>query len=459
MKQESTPTIQVAEKPYRFLTKASKRHAVMYGGAASAKSWQTAIYLVLHKFGRESGVGILCVRKTRPSVKASCYALIKTILSMAGMVSGKHYIENKTELTITSKLTGSWFRFGGLDDPEKIKSIEGINYVWVEEATEISRSDYLQLNLRCRAYNPSGSKNRLYRTFNPVDPAGNKWLKDLTDNPPADTEVLKVTHTDNPFLAQEERDQIENLINEDDQYDKIYRLGEWATPTFIIYNNWDIVDLVPNGYNITYYGIDFGYTSPSAIVKCQTNEEAKDVYISEDVYRTRLTNSDLIEQIKACGITFNDVIVADAAEPDRIEEIRQAGYNIWPASKGQGSLTEGIDRCKRKRLHILDTAINIIEEIQGYKNKVDKDENVLEEPVPFRDHAMDAMRYAIKKLDTDLGIVLGIDFVSPTADDVIHERYVLCTEEFIGETAEEAANREGKEFMDNLENDDMWESI
>jgi len=438
------PKIQVAAKPYNFLRKNRQRHSLLYGGAGSAKSWQIAIYLVLYKFLREPGVGILCVRKTRPSVKASCYALIKTILAKAKI----SYTENRTELIITSSDSGAWFKFAGLDDPEKVKSIEGINYVWCEEATELSVSEYRQLNLRCRAKNIYG-RNRMYRSFNPVDPMGNKWLKDITDNHPDDTEVLKLTHIDNPFLGEDDREQIEKLRGEDEQYDKIYRLGEWATPTFIIYTNWDNVNMVPGGYNIIYYGIDFGYTSPTAVVKVQTDNTARDVYLSEVVYQTKLTNSDLIAKIKASEITEADTIIADAAEPDRIEEIRQAGYNIWPANKGQGSVLEGIDRCKRKRLHVLESSTNIIDELKGYKNKVDKDENVLEEPLPFRDHAMDAMRYAIKRLDTDLGIVLGVTIIDPSSDPVEHERYVLGGEgEGWGEDVDNT--------IEGLKNDDMW---
>jgi len=420
-KRDKIPKIQVAKKPFEFLRNNKLRYSVIYGGAGSAKSWQVAIYLITHKFLTEPGVGIMCVRKTRPSVKISCYALIKHLLDKLEI----EYVENKTELIITSVQTGAWFKFSGLDDPEKIKSIEGINYIWIEEATEITKKDDMQLNLRCRAVNRYG-QNRIYRTFNPIDPIGNAWLKEITDKLNGETkglkyqlyntEVLHVTHKDNPFLAPEEREQIENLQNEDKEYDKIYRLGQWATPTYIVYDNWDIVQKIPEDCHLTYYGVDFGYVNPSAVVKCQTNDEGKDVYLSEVIYQTKLTNTELIEKMKM-SIDFNDIIVADAAEPDRIEEIRGAGFNAIPATKGKNSLTEGIDRCKRKRLHILESSANIIKELKGYKYKVDKSDNILEEPLPFRDHAMDAMRYAIKKLDTDLNISTGFTFFELENED------------------------------------------
>jgi phage terminase large subunit len=105
-----------------------------------------------------------------------------------------------------------------------------------------------------------------------------------------------------------------------------------------------------------------------------------------------MTNGDLIERIQ--GIIFNksSCIYADSAEPDRIEEIKRAGFNILPADK---SVKDGIDLMKRLQLKISKSSSNIIKEIRAYSWKKDKDKNVLDEPVKFKDHAMDAIRYAV----------------------------------------------------------------
>ncbi len=404
--------IQIAGPMWEYLTNAKKRHIFSYGGAGSAKSWQMAIYLCTQKAMLQPGVGILVVRKTGPAVRASCYVLIKSILNKLNV----KYTENKTEMVITLKATGAWFKFTGLDDVEKVKSIEGINYIWVEETTEIKNSDYWQLNLRCRAHNNYGI-NHIYSSFNPTDPESNLWLKKITDKAPDNADVGKFTYLDNPFLSAEEVAVIEDLVNVDAQFDKIYRLGEWATPTEIIYNNWDIVKRIPSEMNIVYFGTDFGYTNPAAVIKITTNDEAKDVYVEEIVYETRLTNPQLIDRAGQNGLNKTDPDIADSAEPDRIAEFRQAGYNVYPAYKGPGSVNEGIDRVRCKRLHILESAANIQSELRGYKNKVNKDGDVLEDPVPFKDHAMDALRYAIKRMDTDLNIPLGIVYAEDEPED------------------------------------------
>jgi len=85
-------------------------------------------------------------------------------------------------------------------------------------------------------------------------------------------------------------------------------------------------------------------------------------------------------------------IYADSAEPDRIQEIFAAGFNIHPSVKG---VTAGIDVVKRFRMHITKGSPNIEKEIRGYSWKRDKNGNILDEPIRFNDHAMKAIEYAV----------------------------------------------------------------
>jgi len=393
-------SIKVSKKQYKFLqANTDRRFIYLLGGAGSAKSWTVAQFLLIEKLYKEAGIGILALRKTRPSVRSSCLMLIKYWLGQMGVP----YDENKTELIITAP-NGSFIKFDSVDDVEKKKSMEGINYVWIEEATELTEREAMQLNLRCRAANPHGV-NQLYFTNNPIDPIGNAWLKTRTDNAAVhedaegkkDSACLTVTHLDNPFLPQAERNQIEELADLDREYDLIYRQGKWATPTHIIYTNWNIVESFPEGCENVGYGLDFGFVNPTALVKIGIRDSL-DVYIQEVIYESNLTNTELISQLKSLGI-YNSTIVADCAEPDRIVEIEQAGFEIMPCAKGPGSVVYGIDCCKRKRLHIVRGSDNVQTEIKGYKHKTDRMGNVLEEPLGYKDHAMDAMRYYLSMID------------------------------------------------------------
>ncbi len=118
------------------------------------------------------------------------------------------------------------------------------------------------------------------------------------------------------------------------------------------------------------------------------------------VYQSHLTNSDLIERVKKeIPQQFADVALlrADESEPDRIEEFKRAGFRIEAAPKGKNSVRDGIDFCKRIKMHICDESVNLIKEMRGYKWK-EKDGQILDEPVKYLDHALDGARYALTAL-------------------------------------------------------------
>lgn len=394
--------LRVARRPYKWLSEShTARFNLLYGGSSSAKSWSLGLYLTLEKFWKLSGVGLLIVRKTHPSVRISCWRLIHHWLSELDLL--RRCRVNSTNSMIYGP-NGSFMQFTGLDDPEKLKSAEGINYVWIEEATEITEHNLWQLHIRCRNNNPH-ENNSIWLSFNPVDPVKNKWLRDMTKLAPEGTylqrpiRVLMVTYKDNPFLSREEQATIEGLADSDEEYNKIYRLGEWATPTNIIFDNWAIVENFPEITDYG-YGLDFGYANPTALVWCGVKDET-DLYLREEIYETKLHNMQLVERFAQVGVNRGgDVIVADSAEPAYIDEIADAGYNVYPCEKtgGQGQASfvrTGIDRMKRYRIHIHKDSTHLIEEFGQYKWRSNKDGEVLDEPVKFQDHGIDAARYYV----------------------------------------------------------------
>ena len=113
--------------------------------------------------------------------------------------------------------------------------------------------------------------------------------------------------------------------------------------------------------------------------------------MEQKLYQSQMTTEELIERLRQL-VPKGAEIYADSAEPDRIEQIYRAGFNIKPAEK---AVKAGIDAVNTYRLHINPESAEMIKEIQNYKFKVDKNGNRLEEPVKFNDHAMDALRYAL----------------------------------------------------------------
>lgn len=383
--------IKTIGKIYRFLTDASsKRFLYLLGGAGAGKSWSVALRLV-HIALQQPGVGILCTRKTKPAVRSSCLPLIRYYLDC--IIPGQ-YREHKGHMIIRLP-NGSVFRFDSLDDIEKKKSMEGINYWWAEETTELNAREFMRMNLTVRAKNRH-SCNQVICSFNPIDPVGNEWLKNLADMAPSsdDSAMLHVTYLDNTFLDEDSRREIEKLAGVDAEYDSIYRKGEWATPTGIIFSNWDIVDDLPAGGSRG-YGLDFGFNNPAALIAVV--EKDQDIWLDELVYERGLTNADLMARFNVLGMHRNDEIIADCAEPKAIEEIGRGGWNIHPCVKGEDSVRHGIRQMKQRRMHITRRSTNLLDEIRAYKWRVNRAGQVLDDPVDFNNHAMDAIRYKVTK--------------------------------------------------------------
>jgi len=355
-----------------------KQFVVNVGGAGSSKSYSIAQLLIQTLFN-EQNHKIAIGRKTFPALRMTAYKLVIDLLKDYGLY--KLDCHNKTENIYVNPLKNSSMQFFSLDDPEKIKSAD-FNDIWLEEANEFTYEDYLVLKMRLRA--PSSKMNKLYLTLNPIDE--NNWIAmKLSKDPTVD--IIRSTYKDNPFLTPEYIAILENLINEDANYYRIYVLGEWGKLENIIYPNWQVIDDMPGEFQQQAYGLDFGYVNPTALAHIGIID--KDLYIDELLYQTQMTNSDLISRL----LTFPRLdIYADSAEPQRIEELKRSRLNCYPADK---DVKLGIDLVKRQNIKITKRSINIIKEIRGYQRKKDKDGNVLEEPVKFNDHILDAIRYGV----------------------------------------------------------------
>jgi len=382
----------------RFLIESRKRINVLYGGAGSGKSYTVAQHLLINKLYQEKDIRILVVRKTLPALRITAYQLVLDLLEEYELP----YLLNKTEMTI---LVGrNRMLFKSLDDPEKIKSYEG-NYVWIEEASEISHKDFMQLNLRLRRRtNGRGFGNQMFLTFNPINEY--HWLNEkLVQGNRKDTKINQSTYQDNIFLDQSYIDELNALKDEDEMYYQIYALGEWGVRKNVIYSNYEIIKAKdwPDSFDETIYGLDFGYNNPSALLQIGFKDEIPSitekhtgkylsVYERELLYKTGLTNMDLIKELEKLIKVKTDNIYADSAEPARIEEIGRSGFNIYESDK---DVKMGIDYVNRQKVKIHEDSVNHISEKRGYKWKEDKDGHALEEPVKFRNHLQDTERYAL----------------------------------------------------------------
>ena len=123
------------------------------------------------------------------------------------------------------------------------------------------------------------------------------------------------------------------------------------------------------------------------------------LHVKELLYKTGLTNSDIISELDRLEIPKREYIIADSAEPKSIEEIKRAGYLIRPSKKGADSIRQGIDILKRHKLHYIGD--NLEKEFMSYRWKEDKEGNLVNSPEDKHNHALDAARYVALNLIGD----------------------------------------------------------
>ena len=386
-------------KVFKETLKAQSKIILNIGGARSGKSYALAQLLIM-KALNYPGLNIGITRKTMPALKMTARRLILDLLSQYGLYQSANF--NKTENYY--QLNKSRLQFFSLDDPEKIKSSE-FNYLWLEEATEFTYQDYLVLLTRLSAPTQEPLKNQIFLTLNPTDI--NCWIAKYLLNQ-KEVCVIKSTYRDNKFLSKDYIQTLLSLKTYNKQAYKIFALGEWGASDSLIYTNWQPVQKEPLSYDEIFWGLDFGFNNPTALVKIFLKD--KIYFVEEKLYKTHLTNTLLIEELKKL-ISLKErsqIIYADSAEPDRIAEISSAGFNIKPALK---NVLDGIMFIKSCALNIIKESPALIKELQSYSWKTTLNGQITEEPVKFNDHALDALRYAIYTHKTEQEKEVQISFI------------------------------------------------
>lgn len=362
------------------------RELVFYGGSGSGKSTSVA-QILLKRFldTKLPPARMLFSRKWLSALKNTLLVDCIRVLQAWGAYDRIEHNKNESYMRVGRNRID----FLGLDNPEKIKGAE-YNFIWLEEATDFDLDDVRQLRLRL-GRNKANENAKYVFTFNPIDAQHWTWT-DLVQTEKPGRVVRLSTYKDNlRNLSPEWIADLLDLEEQDENYYRIYALGEPGVLQNVIYSKYRVADYqIPRPDCI---GIDFGYNNATAVVGIKQLPDRLQVW--EILYQSRMTNADLIAWLTAHRDTWSIQpsvpLYADSAEPNRIEELRRAGFNARSADK---SVKDGIDFCKAQTLEIHSSASNLIREIQTYKYREDRSGRVYDEPVKFNDHAMDAMRYA-----------------------------------------------------------------
>ena len=369
------------------------RFNVYYGGAGSGKSHfvMQKVLLKCLQYKRK----LLVVRKVGNTLKDSVWAMcLKLLYQMPQVIKSI----NKSEYTI-ELINGTIILFKGLDDPEKIKSIEGITDIVIEEASELTEDDFDQLNLRLRA---SSGMLQIHLMFNPVSKANWVYKRFFENGTPEDTVIIHTTYKDNPYLPKEYTDSLLRLEKTNPAYYKIYAIGDFATLDKLVFPV-KTVRLVSEDETkdlLFWIGMDFGYTNdPTAITWGYCDNANHHLYITGEYDKKGMTNDVIAKVITDLGFS-KERIVADSAEPKSIAELRRLGINrIMAAVKGPDSVKNGIDRIQRYDIIIDERCTNTIEEFDNYTWVKDKKTGeYINQPVDMFNHHIDSIRYGTQNV-------------------------------------------------------------
>jgi len=376
---------------YSHLHDSKKKIIIEQGGTRSGKTHNIVLWMINTILSYE-GLTFSIGRKELRTVRYTVLKDFISILSMMGLYDENRL--NKTDLVYRFE-NGSELDFFGLDNNEKVKGRKR-NLLFINEATQISYSDYKQLAFRTgdqSKYDFFPYNGRIILDYNPND--NSSFIYDYLI-PDSRSDTFITTYKDNlNFLSQDIIEEIERLKEEDYNSWLIFGLGRRGQQRDLIYHKIGYIDEIEAPpRSIVLYGIDFGFNAPTCVLKLWVFEDT--IYVRELFYKRKSTNSDLIVFLKTIKIEKNAYLYCDSAEPNRIEELTRAGIRALPANK-KGKVKDGIDFLQRFTILSLKDNINFNKEIKIYAWQKDKDNNILEadQPVKFMDHAMDALRYAI----------------------------------------------------------------
>jgi len=360
-------------KVFQDLISTDKRICVFQGSSRASKTYNILIYWI-YKLLIEENKTFTIVRKTLPALKGSVLRDLKEILIMFGVYDANkwHSVDGYYELG-TNMI--EWI---SCDDESKLRGRKR-DYLFINEATEVSYDEYIQLALR--------TSGRIVIDLNPS--LWNSWIYELEKE--QDVFYTIVTYKDNPFLDQSLIDEIEKLKTRDQNLWKVFGEGQKGVPTRVVFNHQQFYSELPPSAKLIGYGIDFGFSDPCTLIK--VHKDGDSIYCEELLYLRNVTIPDFIYKIKDLGVNLTDDFICDSANPQAIAEMSRNGINAKPVKKD--TILSGIDQIKRCNFFVHDNSKNLQEELNSYVWKTNKDGNNLDEPEDKNNHLIDPIRYLL----------------------------------------------------------------
>ena len=383
----------------------------LVGGYGSSKSYHVAKKIII-KLLQEKRLALV-VREVYDTIRDSCFSLFEEVANNMGI---GEYLKFKTSPMQVIFPNGSKIIFKGMDNPQKLKSINGVSIIWLEECSEVKYEGYKELLGRLRhmecsnhiicSTNPVSKANWIYKHFFKNDEAKTLVLDDkvLYEN-----RIVKLNNTyyhhsiceDNAFLPKSYIEELENMKAYDYDLYRVAKLGQFGVngtkvlPQFKVIPHSEVLSFVNKcSSRFIKTGMDFGFvTSYNAVVQMAIDHQNKDLYIFKEYYSKEKTDDQIsrdIEEFKKY------VIIADNAEPKSIAYFNRLGYKMKACKKFAGSRLANTKKVKRfKNIYCSDKCKNVIKELKNLTYAKNKKGELIYDEFNIDPHTFSAIWYAL----------------------------------------------------------------
>ncbi len=378
-----------------------KRYRVLKGGKGSKKSATTALNFIFRLMSQKDS-NLLVVRQVMNTHRDSTFAQLKWAQERLGVA--EYWSNTVSPLEMVYKPTGQKIIFRGFDDVLKLASTtvsKGyLNFVWIEEAFEISdEADFDKLDLSVpRGKVPPPLYKQTTVTFNPW--SDGHWLKKrFFDTKSDNVATYSTNYLINEFLDSTDRLIFERMKETNPRKYQVAGLGNWGISEGLVFENWRVGEpqiKCEEEYKWkSFFGLDYGYTNdPTAFVGFKANPIDKVIYIFTEFYEKRMLNCDIAERIKSLGFA-KERIRADCAEPKSNDDLKRLGIGrIVPSAKGRDSILNGISAINEYKIYVSPVCVNMIRELSSYCYDGRRNERGQRMPKDTDNHLCDALRYA-----------------------------------------------------------------
>ncbi|WP_107770829.1 PBSX family phage terminase large subunit [Campylobacter concisus] len=375
----------------------NKRYKGAKGGRGSGKSHFFA-ECIIETMLINPNARIVCIREIQRSLKFSSKALIESKINSLGV--SEYFDVTLTE--IRAKRGNGLIIFQGMQDhtADSIKSLEGFDIAWVEEAQNLSKRSLELLRPTIRKEN-----SELWFSWNPENEtdAVDSFFKQMQDNGATDFVLIHANFNNNPFLPAE-------LFNEQ-EYDRRFNpstyehiwLGGYNTKSdaLIFKGKFRVESFSTDGLGNPYHGLDFGFANdPTAAVRCYIHD--RKLYISHEAGAVGLELDYTAEFLKERIENIHKYVIrADNARPESISYLKRHGLSmITPTIKGKGSIEDGIEFIRSfEAIIIHERCVETAREFRLYSYKTDPHSgDILPQILDENNHYIDALRYALEPL-------------------------------------------------------------